>query len=312
MPHTLSVRQEAHFRKRVVKDAEKRRNVSETARVFHVSRQSVYRWMKCYDGTLQSLMDKKRTPRSHPKAHTEAEMSLVKRCFAQNTRFGLVCFWVHLKQNKGYTRSLSALYRLLRREGLIPPPTKRRKRKNKPYEPILVPGERIQVDVKHVPRECLVGDAAGKKFYQYTAIDECTRWRLVRIYPAQTTYYSKEFVKELQEAFPWDIQCIQTDNGSEFTSVLQGSDHPSAFEAYLEEEGIRHKRIAVATPRHNGKVERSHRSDQERFYEQNRFYSLDYLNQEVKRYNRWSNNLPLAAHGWNSANHKLQDFQWLL
>jgi transposase len=250
VPHTLSVRQNAHFRKRVVTDALKRKNVSETARIHRVPRQTVYRWLKRYDGTVESLMDKKRTPKSHPRAHTEKEINLVKRCFAKNRRFGLVCFYIHLKQNKGYTRSLSALYRLLRREGLLPPPTKRKRHKSKLYEPILVPGERVQVDVKHVPKECLVGQVAGKKFYQYTAIDECTRWRFLRVYPAQTTYYSKEFAKELQRAFPFEIQCIQTDNGSEFTSILQGSDHPSAFEAYLEEEGIRHNRIAVATPRH--------------------------------------------------------------
>lgn len=312
MPRTLTVRQTAQFRQRVVKDAVRRKNISETARVFRVSRQTVHRWQNRYDGTLLSLIDRSKRPRSHPKAHTQEEIDTVVRYFTHNKRLGLVCLWVRLKQNAGYTRSLPALYRLLRKKGLLLPPAKRRKRKNKPYQPILVPGERFQMDVKHVPRECLVGALAGRRLFQYTAIDECTRWRHVAVFTEQSTYNSVLFTKELLKAFPFEVQCIQTDNGSEFTSRLQGATHTSAFEDFLEVQGIRHKRIAVATPRHNGKVERSHRSDQERFYNGSRFFSLQYITKEIKRYLTTSNNLPLAAHQWKSANQTLNNYRALL
>jgi transposase InsO family protein len=209
----------------------------------------------------------------------------------------------------GYARSLPALYKLLRREDILPGPRKRARRKPKPYEPILVPGERIQMDVKHVPKACLVGGLSTKSVYQYTAIDECTRWRHVAVFDELSTYNSVEFFCQLLKRFPFEISCIQTDNGAEFTSRYTGSKHPSAFESELAAMGIRHKLIAPATPRHNGKVERSHRSDQERFYNESRFFSFKYLKEQMSRYLRESNRRPLMAHGWRSAQQMLENYQ---
>lgn len=305
----ISIRQIAQFRLRVVKHAKKSGNVSDTARLHKVSRQSVHRWIRRYDGTLESLMDRSKRPHSHPNEHTDYEKRMVLRVARHNKRLGLVCLWVRLRMKHGYTRSVTALYRLLRREGVIPPPTKRRRHKPKPYEPILIPGERFQIDVKHVPKSCLVGTVSHRKLYQYTAIDECTRWRYIAIYDELSAWNSVHFVKEIAERFPFEIQCIQTDNGSEFTSRLQGASKPSAFESYLESEGIRHKTIAVATPRHNGKVERSHRTDEERFYRDNKFFSLKYIKEQINRYLRESNRQPLMVHNWRSANHILRYYQ---
>jgi transposase InsO family protein len=309
LPAMQSIRQMAQFRQRVVKHAKKTGNISAAARFYRVSRQSVHRWMLRYDGTLASLMDRSRRPHYHPSEHTRDEIGLVLKVKRHNKRFGLVCLWVHLKQEFGYSRSIASLYRLLRRHGVMPPPKRRQRRKSKPYEPILVPGERFQVDVKYVPKSCLVGALSGKRLYQYTAIDECTRWRYTEIFDELSTYSSVEFVKHLMQRFPMKILCIQTDNGAEFTSRYTGSRHPSAFEAYLEEEGIRHKLIAPATPRHNGKVERSHRTDQERFYNDNKFFSLRYIKEQIGQYLRASNHRPLMAHNWRSAIDVLRCFQ---
>lgn len=307
-----TIRQMAFFRRRVIKDAQRLGSVTEAARIHKVTRQSVHRWIARYDGTLESLMDRSRRPHGHPNQHTEKEIRQVLSVWHHNKNLGLVCIWVKLRQNFGYKRSVTALYRLLRRQGLIPPPARKRRRKAKPYEPILMPGERIQIDVKYVPRKCLVGSLAGKKLYQYTAVDECTRWRYAAIYDELSTWNSVHFVKELRKRFPFEIICIQTDNGAEFTSRLQGAKHPSAFEAYLAEEGIQHKLIAVATPRHNGKVERSHRTDEERFYRNNTFFSLKYLKDQFARYLRVSNRQPLMAHGWRSASQVLRLYQEVL
>jgi len=254
-------------------------------------------------------MDRSHRPRRHPREHTCQEIAQVLKVQRHNKRLGLVCLWVHLKMNFGYSRTQTALYKLLRREGVLAAPKKQIKRKPKPYEPIRMPGERFQVDVKYVPKSCLVGALCGKKLYQYTAIDECTRWRYVEVFEELSTYNSAQFVKNLQSRFPFGISCIQTDNGAEFTSRYTGSRHPSAFEAYLAEEGIRHKLIAPATPRHNGKVERSHRTDQERFYNDNTFFSLNYIKQQIGQYLRVSNRRPLMAHNWRSAADVLHSFQ---
>lgn len=305
----LSIRQMAQSRLRVVKHASKTGNVSSTARLFGVSRQSVHRWIGRWDGSLESLMDRSHRPRRHPTQHTREEVAQVLRVQRHNRRLGLVCLWVHLKMNYGYSRTQAALYRLLRREGILPGPRKRARRKPKPYEPILVPGERIQMDVKYVPKDCLAAGLSTKRLYQYTAIDECTRWRHIAVFDELSTYNSVEFLYQLLERFPFEIRCIQTDNGAEFTSRYQGAGHPSAFETELAALGIRHKLIAPATPRHNGKVERSHRSDQERFYNDRRFFSLKYLREQITRYLRESNRRPLSCHSWRSAQQMLDNYQ---
>lgn len=302
----------AQFRQRVVKQSLKSGNISATARAYRVSRQSVHRWIARWDGSLQSLMDRSHRPKRHPSQQTQEEVEMVLRVQRHNKKLGLVCLWVHLRQNFGYSRSVAALYKLLRREGIYEPPKKRRRRKPKPYEPILMPGERLQVDVKYVPRSCLAGALAGRKLYQYTAIDECTRWRHIAVFDELSTHNSVEFLYQLLERFPFEIRCIQTDNGAEFTSRYTGSGHPSPFEAELAAFGIRHKLIAPATPRHNGKVERSHRTDQERFYNDNKFYSLRYIKEQMSRYLRQSNRQPLSCHGWTSAAQMLQNYQHVL
>ena len=302
----------AQFRLRVVRHAKKAGNISDTARIYRIHRQSIHRWLIKYDGTIESLMDKSKRPHHHPNEHTEREKRMVLRVARHNKKFGLVCLWVHLKMNHRYTRTVTALYKLLRREGVLDAPKKHRRRKPKPYEPIRIPGERIQIDVKYVPRECLAGALSRRKLYQYTAIDECTRWRYVAIYDELSAWNSVHFVKNLEKRFPFAIQCIQTDNGSEFTSKLQGALKPSAFESYLESEGIWHKTIAVATPRHNGKVERSHRTDQERFYNDNTFFSLRFIKDQLSRYLRESNRRPLMAHNWKSANQVLLNYKAVL
>ena len=80
------------------------------------------------------------------------------------------------------------------------------------------PGERVQVDVKVVPSVCITGDAKimEERFYQYTAIDEYSRFRFVAAFKEQSTYSSVQFLEMLLKAFPFKIECIQTDNGTEF------------------------------------------------------------------------------------------------
>ncbi|MBR1746738.1 MAG: integrase core domain-containing protein, partial [Clostridia bacterium] len=90
------------------------------------------------------------------------------------------------------------------------------------------------------------------------------------------------------------IECIQTDNGNEFTKhYLSENPKPTLFQKALMKHGIRHKLIKVFTPRYNGKVERSHRKDQERFYNKHRFYSLEDYNEQLRKYNREYNNFPM-------------------
>src|SRR5665648_545367 len=189
----------------------------------------------------------------------------------RNPHAGLVVFWVKLRQ-RGYSRTIAGLYRVLVKNSLTAIKPKNPKYIPKPYEQMTFPGQRVQVDVKHVPRVCLVGDIKEEKFYQYTAIDEFSRVRFLMAFKEASTYSSTIFVEHLIQYFKFNIECIQTDNGFEFTNRF-GNGKPTYFENFLESKNIKHKLIRPFTPRHNGKVERSHRKDNEYFYAIRTFYS---------------------------------------
>ena len=275
--------------------------VTKAAIRYKVNRQYVYRWQKRYDGTLQSLADKSHRPHHHPNQHTEAELKLISDMRKRNPNAGLVVFWVKLMQ-RGYSRSITGLYRVLRKQGQMAVKPPNPKYIPKPYEKMLYPGQRVQVDVKVVPTACIVGDAKDKKFYQYTAIDEYSRFRYLEAFEEQSTYSSAVFVEHLIKKFPFKIECIQTDNGSEFTKIhcSKSEPTPTLFENKLMQYGIRHKLIKVYTPRHNGKVERSHRKDNEYFYATHKFYSFDDYKKQLKIHNYNYNKFPMRPLNWKA------------
>jgi transposase InsO family protein len=114
-----------------------------------------------------------------------------------------------------------------------------------------------------------------------------------------------DFLKRLQRAFPFPIQTIQTDNGTEFTYRFISEEKACPFETALEAQGIAHKLIAPRTPWHNGKVERSHRNDQRYFYDGEKFGDVDELNRKLAAHLEWSNNKTIRTLGRKS----LAEFQ---
>ena len=121
---------------------------------------------------------------------------------------------------------------------------------------------------------------------------------------------SAQFLEHLIKAFPMPIECVQTDNGAEFTNrFTTHRDKPTLFQVHLEQHGIQHKVIRPFTPRHNGKVERSHRKDNERFYATHTFYSFQDFAKQLKTYNyRDYNSFPMRPLGWKSPKQVLNDF----
>lgn len=172
-----------------------------------------------------------------------------------------------------------------------------------PYEQIRYPGQGIQVDVKFVTSSCLKNSKViGKQFFQYTAIDEYSRWRYVEAFEEKNTYSLPTFIDHLIKAFPLPIQCIQTDNGTEFSNRFTTyKDKPTLFEDRLMQYGIQHKLIRPFTPRHNSKVKRNHRKDNERFYATHLFYSFENFSKQLQTYNRRDyNHFPMRPLGWKS------------
>ena len=177
----------------------------------------------------------------------------------RNPNTGIVVLWVKLRQ-KGYTRSISGLYRFLRKRGAMAVKLPNPKYIPKPYEQMQYPGQRVQIDVKFVPKACIVNQQESTQWFQYTFLDEYSRFRYIEAFQEHSTYSSTVFLRHVVKKFPYLIECVQTDNGTEFTNRLlpKGSDKPTLFELELKKLGIRHKLIRPYTPRHNGKVERSH------------------------------------------------------
>lgn len=295
------------YRESLIKYAMKH-GVSKASRVYNVNRQYIYRWKKRYDGSIHSLANLSRKPKSHPNMHTLDEIKLIKDMFKKNKDTGLVILWIKLKQ-RGYTRSVSSLYRQLQKLDLKfnNPKKKRKRKKSKPYIQMTFPGERVQIDVKTVPSKCLVHH---QKLYQYTAIDEFSRFRYLKIYDEKSTYTSYKFLLEVVKRFKFNIYTIRTDNGLEFTKRLISNDpyDKTIFEHGLQKLGIAHDLIKPYTPKHNGKVERSHRKDNERFYASHRFYSLEDANEQLKVYLKEYNNFPMQPLNWKSPNELLRDY----
>ena len=299
-----SITSEAHFRQRVVKYSLKNGVTAASIR-FKRSRQAIYEWRARWDGkSWKSLVERSHRPHHHPAEHTPEEKAMILRRYPRY-KDDMMMLWDSLRKS-GYTRSYTSLVRVVRK-WVKPELQKRLTRKNKPYARAEYPGQKVQIDVKYVPSYCVTH---GQKYYQYTAVDECTRWTYREIYAEHSTYSSAQFLKSLVNKCPFPIREIQTDNGTEFTNALliKQSTHKTMFEDLLDKCDILYHRIQVATPRHNGKVERQHRIDEARFYKKMRMYSLEDGRKQLERYNVRSNNIPKICLGYRSPNEVLADY----
>jgi transposase InsO family protein len=233
------------------------RSVAQTCRHFGLSRQTFYKWKARYETHGEAgLCDRPRIPRCSPNATPREVVSKI-LYLRQRYHFGAGRIKAYLERFHQTKIACSSVHRLLIRHGLQHLPAHRRQqpkgrawqRYEKPQ-----PGHRLQLDVKFLER--IAG--TQKRLYQFTAIDDCTRIRVLKIYPACNQATAIHFVEEVLRRLPFRVLVIQTDNGAEFQS---------RFHWHLEERDIRHVYIRPRTPHLNGKVERSHRVDDQEFYQ---------------------------------------------
>ena len=233
------------------------RNVARTCRHFGISRRAFYKWKRRFDEHGEAgLVDRPRAPHRSPKA-TPKEVDSKILYLRQHYHFGPGKIADYLKRFHKLSVAVSSVHRILGRHGMsrLPanqkhrPHTKRWKRYEKPQ-----PGHRLQMDVKFLERI----PGTRKRLYQFTAIDDCTRIRVLKIYDACNQRTAIQFTDEVVRRLPFRVHVIQTDNGAEFQSQ---------FHWHLEALDIRHVYIWPRTPHLNGKVERSHRVDAQEFYQ---------------------------------------------
>ncbi len=232
-------------------------NVSKACRTFSVSRAAFYRWKKIYDsvgeaGLRQRKPIAKDHPRRIPEATVEKVLELRSKYFLGPQRI----VW-YLDRYHGIHISFSSVYRILVRNGLKRLPNKvgRRALHTRRYAKE-VPGHHIQMDVKFLNLTTEQGSRIRR--YQYTAIDDATRIRALKIYPRHSQENAIRFVDYVIQKFPFRIHTIRTDRGHEWQAK---------FHWHVEDQGILHAYIKPRSPQLNGKVERSHRTDHEEFYQ---------------------------------------------
>jgi hypothetical protein len=296
-----SITQDMKYRQSLLEYA-KENGVARASRKYNRARSYIYFWLARYDGSLESLRPYSKRPHSHPNQHSQAEIKLIQDMRRRNPTLGMIELW-HRLRLRGYSRCPESLYRTMRRMGLFTQTKPKKKYTAKPYEQMGHAGERIQLDVKVVPRKCIVDPAL--RLFQYTAIDEYSRLRCLGAYAEQSTYSSADFIRKAVKWFGRrgiKVECVQTDNGFEFTNRFSNSkrDIPTLFESTVAAYHIRHKLIRPYTPRHNGKVERSHREDQKRLYDSHAFYSLGDFGGQLAAHQNRSNNLPMRPLHWLS------------
>jgi transposase InsO family protein len=231
-------------------------NVAKTCRYYGISRQVYYKWLRRYEeGGLEALRDRSSRPHVSPKA-TRVEVVGKIIYLRQTYHFGPHKIAMYLKRYHDIELSPSGIWRILHRLDMSRLPSSQRYRRQrerwKRYEKP-EPGHRVQIDVKFIAP--LPG--SRRKYYQFTAIDDCTRLRVLRIYDRLNQQTAIQFLDYVLAKLPFRVERIQTDNGAEFQS---------AFHYHVLDRGIGHVYIRPATPRLNGKVERSHRIDAEEFY----------------------------------------------
>jgi transposase InsO family protein len=262
--------------------------VKDICLIYKISRKTFYKWLKRYKlYGKEGLLDLSRRPKSNPRALPD---KIKKKIISvrKKTNLGPKRLKWLMQAKYKITVSEYAIYKTIKQAGLIKKYRKKHKKKYKFYS-MPYPGVKVQIDSKHL--DLIPGK--GRRYYQYTATDDCTRLRVIRIYEDLSISNSLKFLDEVVKTFPFKIRLITTDNGIEFapTDIFKFKDgHP--FTLKCKQLGIIHKTNKPRSPTQNGKVERSHRIDEEEFYRKidMKSLSLKDLQKKVIKYQFYYNN----------------------
>jgi transposase InsO family protein len=279
-------------------------------RVCPYSKRSLERWLAAYRKGGEEALEPRSTEPKRYRAETpiwlkEKIVSVRK----QTKKCAKKIHWQLAKE--GLRIDARTIGKILKKEDL----TRRYRVKRAKYKYIKAerkPGELIEIDVKYVP-----GPVLNKQYFQYTAVDCASRWRYLQIFEVQGTWESIEFLKEVMKRFPHPVRAIKTDNHSTFTNYYIGTNKRSdmtvktihAFDVFCSSRGIIHYLIDPGKPAQNGTVERSHREDEEKFYQQNTFKNFADLQKKLKRWNMYYNSLEHCGLGGKTPDEFLVEYQ---
>lgn len=266
--------------------------LKDAAILFPGGKRTLERWVSLYkEYGEQGLIPRSTRPKSNP---NETPIRIKERIIEMRNEENLCSKKLNYKLLKeGIYVSDSLIGKLIKKEGLT---RKYRARKLK-YKYIKVPlscGDLVEIDIKYVP-----DSINGLKYYQFTAIDCASRWRYLKVYDGMGNDCAIHFLEEVLRIAPFRVRAVKTDNGTCFTNYYVGykkstdTSNPRlhGFDIACMRNRIIHYLIDPGKPAQNGKVERSHRTDQEMFYDRNDFKNIKDLEKKIKLWNDRYNNL---------------------
>jgi transposase InsO family protein len=284
----------------------------DVAKVCPHSKRSLERWVAAYKEYGETGLEPRSTaPKTHPK---ETSIDIKERVMEVRMATKKCALKIHWQlQREGIELHARTVGKILKKEGLV---RKYRVRRIK-YKYIKAerrPGELIEIDVKYVP-----GSIENKEYFQYTAIDVASRWRHLEVFDEQSSWNSVRFLAIVMKRFSHKIQAIKTDNHSTFTNYYVGANKRSnltvktvhALDVFCGRHGIIHYLIDKGKPNQNGTVERSHREDEEKFYQVNIFKDISDLQRKIERWNTYYNNLEHCGLGGITPNEFLTNYSIL-
>jgi transposase InsO family protein len=264
--------------------------IKSMVKVCPFSERALKYWLVNYrKNGMDGLCNKSTRPKGHPRETPIRIKERVIELRKEKKRCALKLQWD--LEDEGINLHFQTIQKIIRKEGLT---RKYRTRKIK-YKYVRIPlgrGELVEIDIKWVPDRI-----NGQRYYQFTAIDVASRWRYLQVHEDESTYSAISFLRDVVKVADFKIQSVKTDNGACFTNRYTGyykSDLPfprlHAFDRACQENNIVHYLIDPGKPQQNSFVERSHREDQEKFYEQLKFKSYEELKYRLKLWNMEYNN----------------------
>ena len=264
----------------------------DAAKVCPYGKRSLERWAAAYKTGGDGALEPKSTePRRY---RIETPIWLKERIIEIRKDTNKCAKKIHWQlENEKIEIDTRTIGKILKKEGLVRKYRVKRT-KYKYLKAELKSGELVEIDVKYVP-----GTVVGHQYFQYTAVDKASRWRHLEIYDEQINLHSVLFLEEVIRRAPFAIQAIKTDNHSTFTNYYTGTNKRSdllvkslhALDEACRVRGIKHYLIDPGKPAQNGTVERSHREDQEKLYDQTTFRSEEELRYRVRLWNLYYNDL---------------------
>ena len=288
--------------------ANKEIKLVDAAKVCPYGKRTLERWASAYKkGDEEALEPNSTEPKTY---RVETPIAIKEAVIKRRKKTGLCALKLHWQLEKeGVYLHERTIGKILKKEGLV----RKYRVKRIKYKYLRAerkPGELVEIDVKHVP-----GRVAGRKYYQYTAIDTASRWRHLEVFDEECTYHSIEFLKIVMKKFPYRIFAIKTDNHSTFTNYYLGTHKRSdltvkkihALDQFCAEYNIIHYLIDKGKPAQNGTVERSHREDNRHLYP-NPFRNIASLRTKMQQWNRYYNDLEHCGLNGKTPNEFLADY----